>query len=352
MPAVSVIIVNYNGKDVLLSALESVFNTMYPNFQVVVVDNNSSDGSDMDAERLFGGRREFTLVKLNSNLKYSGANNAGFAHSSKRAKYLVFLNNDTIVKQNWLLEIIRVMENDPSIGALQPVIMRMNNPREIDSAGLLMTPFGEVVRAKLYPGLVREVFYAHGAAIIMPRKVFAALGGFRTYFRDCCEERDLCWRIWLRGLRVVCIPKKLVYHSGGWTLNRVYGRTGSPPKLLTRFKLDTMLLNYRFGNIIRIVPITILGELINAFGAAAKSALEGYPKEALRELSSFLGVVLVIFDLPYVVRNRSFVQTRIRKVTDEALLARAFIRPATVPRSVGMLLALKWKSDIANERGM
>jgi hypothetical protein len=219
----------------------------------------------------------------------------------------------------------------------------MRNPREIDSAGFLMTPFGEVVPAKFYPRLVREVFYVHGAAIIVPRKVFATLGGFRTYFRDCCEETDLCWRIWLGGLRVVCIPKKLVYHSGGWTLNRVYGRTGSPPKLLTRFKLDMMLLNYSFGNVIRNVTIAILGELINALGAAAKGALEGYPKEALRGLSSFLGIVLVIFDLPYVVRNRSFVQTKIRKLTDEALLARAFIRPATLPRSVRMLLALKWK---------
>ena len=289
MPAVSIIIVNYNGKGVLVNALESVFDTTYPNFQVIVVDNHSSDDSDLDAERRFGERNNFKLVKLNANLKYSGANNAGFAHSSKRAKYLVFLNNDTMVKQHWLLEIVRVMENDTSIGALQPVIMRMKNPREIDSAGWLMTPFGEIIPAKFYPRLIREVFYAHGAAIIVPRNVFASLGGFRTYFRDCCEETDLCWRIWLRGLRVVCIPKKLVYHSGGWTLNRVYGRTGSPPKLLTRFKLDMMLLNYSVGNVIRNVTIAIVGEVINALGGAAKGVLEGHPEEAMRRIEQLSG---------------------------------------------------------------
>jgi GT2 family glycosyltransferase len=345
MPAVSVIIANCNGKGVLVKALESVFNTTYPNLQVIVVDNHSSDGSDTDAERIFSGRKNFTLVKLNSNLKYSGANNAGFAYSLKCAKYLAFLNNDTMVNQQWLLEIIRVMENDPSIGASQPVIMTMRNPREIDSAGLLMTPYGETVPAKLSPPLVREVFYAHGAAIIVPKKVFATLGGFRTYFRDCCEETDLCWRIWLHGLRVVCIPRKLVYHSGGWTLNRLYGRTGSPPKLLTRFKLDMMLLNYSPGSVIRNVPIAILGMLIDALASAAKGALEGHPREALRGFSIFLGIVLAISDLPYVIRNRPFVQTRIRKVTDEALLARAFIRPFTLPRSVRMLLTLSYKRN-------
>lgn len=343
MPAVSVIIANCNGKEVLASALESVFNTTYSNFEVILVDNNSSDGSDVDAERHFGGRRSFTLVKLDSNLKYSGANNSGFLHSSKRAKYLVFLNNDTRVEPHWLSEIVRVMEDDPSIGALQPVIMRMRNPREIDSAGWLMTPFGEVVRARFDPRLIREVFYAHGAAIIVPKKVFAALRGFRTYFRDCCEETDLCWRIWLQGLRVVCIPAKLVYHLGGWTLNSVYGRPGSPPRLLTRFKLDMMILNYNFSNVLRYVPIAILGQLINALATAAKGSLEGHSREALLGFNSLLGIVLPIFDIPYIVRNRRLVQTSIRTITDEALLARAFIRPAAVPRSVRMLLTLKWQ---------
>jgi len=330
-PTVSVIIVNYNGRGVLTNALEAVFNTTYPNFEVLVIDNHSNDNSDVDAERLFGARKNFKMVRLNSNIKYSGANNAGFAHSSNRAKYLAFLNNDTRVKENWLSEIIRTMENDPSIGALQPVIMRMKNPREIDSSGFLMTPFGEIMPAKFHPPIIREVFYAIGAAIIVPRRVFATLGGFRPYFKDCCEETDLCWRIWLRGLRVVCLPKKLAYHWRGWTLRREYGSQGSPPELLTRFKLDMIFLNYSLRNIICKVPIAILGELIKALGSAAKASLRGDARATVWALRTLVGIVLLVFDLPYVVRNRALVQTKIRTVSDEALLARAFVRPTAIP---------------------
>lgn len=143
----------------------------------------------------------------------------------------------------------------------------------------------------------------------------------------------------------MCLPKKLVYHWGGWTLNREFGYPGAPPKLLKRFKLDMMLLNYSFGNVICKVLVAILGELIDTLANAAKYSLEGHPKESLRAFGGLLGILLLVFDLPYVVRNRWFVQTRIRKLTDEALLARAFIRPDPIPKPIRLLLTLKFLSS-------
>jgi GT2 family glycosyltransferase len=135
-PLVSVIILNYNGKDYLENCIRSVLKTQYQNFEVILVDNASTDTSIGKAKALFGNDLRLTIVRSNVNLGFSGGNNLGFYHSSGR--YVAFLNNDTVVDPNWLKPLIDTMENDPSIGIAQSLIFNIDG-KTIQNGGWIFS---------------------------------------------------------------------------------------------------------------------------------------------------------------------------------------------------------------------
>jgi|WetSurMetagenome_2_1015567.scaffolds.fasta_scaffold160869_2 GT2 family glycosyltransferase len=119
-PKVFIVILNYNRKDRLKKCLDSVFQIKYPNFEVIIVDNNSSDGSFEMARK---GYSRAILIKNEANLGYSSGNNVGIRYALERkADYILLLNNDTEVRANFLSSLISVAEGDAMIGILSPLI--------------------------------------------------------------------------------------------------------------------------------------------------------------------------------------------------------------------------------------
>ena len=106
-PKVSIIIVNYCGQKLLEKCLKSLSDTSYPNYEIIVVDNNSSDGS---LEFLSKNCLEIQVMSLNKNYGFATPNN--MAAKIAKGKYLVFLNNDTTVTTSWLSELVNALEND------------------------------------------------------------------------------------------------------------------------------------------------------------------------------------------------------------------------------------------------
>jgi GT2 family glycosyltransferase len=205
MPKVSVIILNYNGKKYIERCLSSVFLTRYPSLEIILVDNASNDGSRELALSLFGKRTGFKLINSPVNLWISGGYNLGAQNSE--GEYLIFLNNDTMVEPDWVTELVHSLSKDKSIGAAQSKILMLEKPRLLECAGGFLDPLGmpcERGSGEEDTGQYDrpdEIFYAKGAAMALPRDVFFEVGGFDDIYMSYFEETDLCWRIWLHGLR-------------------------------------------------------------------------------------------------------------------------------------------------------
>ncbi|MEM7815328.1 MAG: glycosyltransferase family 2 protein, partial [Candidatus Aenigmatarchaeota archaeon] len=121
MPKVSVIILNWNGKQFLKDCLNAVFNQTYNDFEVVFVDNASSDGSADFVKQEFLCEIKSGKLKIvinDRNYGFAEGNNIGVRNSSPDSEYIALLNNDTVVDPNWLEELVRILDEDKTVGAV------------------------------------------------------------------------------------------------------------------------------------------------------------------------------------------------------------------------------------------
>ena len=210
-PKVSVIIVNYNGKKFLEKCLESLCKVNYENFEIIVVDNNSTDGS---IELVTKNYPSIILLKLNSNKGFAEPNNIGAKIAN--GKYLLFLNNDTIVTPNFISEMVQVIENDKKIAICQSLLLKPDE--SIDSSGDFIDHLGVVYNSTKKTDEIREISSARGASMLIRKDVFDILEGFDEKFYVSFEDVDLGWRTWMIGYKVILTPKSVVYHVGSQTI--------------------------------------------------------------------------------------------------------------------------------------
>jgi GT2 family glycosyltransferase len=213
-PKVSVIIVNFNGKNLLEKCLNSLFKIDYDNFEVILVDNNSTDES---VDFITKNYPSIISIKLDLNKGFAEPNNIG--SKSAKGEYLLFLNNDTVVTPNFISEMIKVIENNDQIGICQSLLLKANNT--VDSSGDFIDGLGVVFSSKKIPNDIEKISSAKGASLLIRKKLFSDLGGFDKKFFATFEDVDLGWRTWILGYSVVIVPKSIVYHIGGQTINQL-----------------------------------------------------------------------------------------------------------------------------------
>jgi GT2 family glycosyltransferase len=315
-PLVSVIILNYNGMSLIERCLGSVLNSNYHNFEVLFVDNASSDNSVDFTKRKFENDTRLKIIQCRENFGFAQGNNIGVGQA--KGKYLVFLNTDTEVNPDWMRELVAIMENDLTLGAAQSKLLRMNAPKIFDSAGDIMDYYGGAFsrgHGESDDGqydVVSDIFSARGAAFIIKRDIFETLGMFDTKFVSFLEDVDLSWRIWLNGYRIVFVPKSIVFHLGGATLNKL------PKSLVVRSAVHSrinqivmMIKNYSFKNVVKYVPArifinsTIVLSLFIADPVDAQKAFK-YCRESL--------------SLKDIWKEHLRVQNKIRKVPDDLVM--------------------------------
>jgi GT2 family glycosyltransferase len=230
-PLVSIIISNFNGKKYVENCLSSVLKTEYSNFEVVFVDNASTDGSLSIVEKSFGGDSRLRIVKNSKDLGFSVANNIGFKYTSGR--YIAFLNNDTVVDSHWLSYLIAAFERDRTIGMAQTSVLEITGDR-IQTNGVLLSDYymslyeigqGKSIDTK-YP-LTFEVSFAFGAAMIIDRKIVEERGLFDPIVSSYYDDILLSIKTCLWGKRVVTVSESKIYHAGGnaTNSNRTYYNT-------------------------------------------------------------------------------------------------------------------------------
>lgn len=221
-PIVSIIIVNWNGKELLSECVPSVFSSVYPNYEIILVDNGSTDGS---VEFIREKYSEVKIIKLDRNYGFAKGNNIGIeeALKDKNVRYIALLNNDTKVDKNWLSELVKVAESDEKIGMCALKILRIDNPMVIDSTGAVFK-LGSIVSnrgcGKIDKGQYDkklDIVGACGASGLFKRQMLEEIGLFDEDFFAYYEDAELSWRAYKKGWNARYVPTSVVYHKGGGT---------------------------------------------------------------------------------------------------------------------------------------
>lgn len=211
-PKIFVIILNYNGKNTLSKCLSSVFGSNYQNFEVVVVDNDSRDGSFEKARAQFS-RAHF--IKNSSNIGFAKGNNIGIRFAlEKFADFVFILNNDAAIKKNTLSKLIETSFQDHSAGIISPIIYSGKN-RDIWFAG------GKVNWLKmrtqhLYIQKQAAAYsseYITGCAMFVKKEVFKKIGLFDERFFLYYEDADFSLRAKNAGFKLLVDPTISVFHQ-------------------------------------------------------------------------------------------------------------------------------------------
>lgn len=227
---VAIVILNWNGEELINEFLPSVVKyTPSEIANIYLADNGSTDNSIEFVKTHFP---DVNIISLHKN--YGFAEGYNKAINSINEEYSVLLNSDVEVSENWLYPLLNYMEKHRDVAACQPKIRSYSSKEYFEYAGAaggFIDKFGyPFCRGRLFNVIeqdkgqydfITEIFWASGACLMIRTSVFKEVGGFDNNFFAHMEEIDLCWRLWARGYKVVCIPQSVVYHLGGATLNKM-----------------------------------------------------------------------------------------------------------------------------------
>jgi GT2 family glycosyltransferase len=222
-PLVSVVIVNWNGERFLRQCLDSLKAQTFVDFEIIVVDNGSVDGSVALLETSY--RDMVRLMKNGKNLGFAEGNNQGIAAS--RGEYVATLNTDTVADRNWLHELVRVVESAQDIGMVGSKILLIDTPGAIDSVGVNIYPDGmSRQRGRLEPDDGRyaepeEILLPSACAALYRKAMLDEIGLFDAAFFAYCEDTDLGLRGRLAGWKAMLAPAAIVHHHYSGTAGKV-----------------------------------------------------------------------------------------------------------------------------------
>lgn len=281
-PLVSVIVVNYNGKKYLKNCFDSLANVNYPDFELVLVDNGSSDNS---VEFIRQNYPKVKIIELKENLGLAVASNRG-AQIAK-GEYLFFLNNDTIVDKNILSELVKAAQADQKIAVCACDVFTYDGKSRIgEKIGVSVDRFG-------YPCYNRGPLFYPDAAIFIRKKVFEEIGRFDSRLFLYGEDRDLCWRVWLQGYRIAPVETAKFLHDSACTLEgeKNYKTNTWKRELGERSLIRSMLKNYSLSTLAYILPQYILLSSLELmaliFSGQYKVVKEAYFKAYIWNIKNF-----------------------------------------------------------------
>jgi GT2 family glycosyltransferase len=218
-PRVAIIVLNWNGLVDTLECLESLTHLDYPAYEVVIVDNGSTDGSVSAIRARYS---KAAIIETGENLGYTGGNNAGLRYALERhVDYFLLLNNDTEVAPDFLRRLVEAAEADPRIGVVGPTIYYHDRPDVIWSAGgAIDWGRGSTRMAGLdereegqFGTEPRSVDFATGCAMLVRRAVVEHVGTLDERFFAYYEETEWCVRIARAGYKIVHVPMAKVWHK-------------------------------------------------------------------------------------------------------------------------------------------
>lgn len=255
---VSVVIANWNGKKWLDKCLNTLFYQDYDNLEVIIVDNNSTDGS---VDFIKDNYNKVIIIENKKNLGFGVANNIGVKRST--GEVLFFLNNDTECFPDTISKLMSFNANS-NFNILSPKILNQDRQALPDgqySSGMdfLGTPIGPT----------SKLFYVEGCSMMIGRKDFDYLGGFDENYFMYSEDIDLCWRAYLYGMKVGICDESRIIHFGGGSSEKTRYEEGVMHTIpffrryeVEKNNLRNILKNYRLFNLIWVIPLFLFQELL------------------------------------------------------------------------------------------
>ena len=260
MPTVSILIVNYNGGELLLETLRSLERQTRPPDEVIVVDNASTDGS---ADALPPG---VTLIRSAANLGFTGGNNLALQHA--KGEYIGLLNSDAVATERWIEELAQTLDREPRAAVAEGKILFPADPPRIDQAGALFNDLGNYWGRgynEIDDGQYdtpAEVAGVTGCAMMLRRSSLDGEPLFDDSLFMYGEELDLTIRLRERGRIILYNPNAVVWHRGMHSLQRAQEN----PRLFqqlhaNRNRLKLIAKYYPARILIGRLPLLVLGML-------------------------------------------------------------------------------------------
>lgn len=310
-PLVSIIIINWNGEELLKACLPSLKKINYKNFEIILVDNGSIDNSINFTKKIFPTSK---IIHNKTNLGFAKANNQAIKQA--KGELILFLNNDTKVTPNFLTILVNRLITDSKMGACQPKILHLEKKGKLDSIGSFLTISGFLYHlgfeARDSKKLDKEIklFSGKGSCLLFKKGVLNKIGNFDADFFAYFEETDLCWRLWLAGYYLQYIPHAVIYHKSWGTTNKL-------PLFIVSFhsfknRIASLIINLEFWNLLKIIPVHVIFCLFIALYYLVKLK----PANTLAIIHAFIWNTA---NLPSTLKKRQNVQTKIRIISDKEL---------------------------------
>ncbi len=305
-PKVAIIILNWNSWIDTIECLESIYQIAYSNYNIIVVDNRSENESiekikkycegklsveskffkynfenkpiriiEYNREEIENEEREYKyvfdllpnknliIIKNENNYGFAEGNNIGirYALKSLNPKYIMLLNNDTVVDKNFLGEMINIAEHDEKIAAVQSKLLRKDNIQIIDSLGQEVFSDGRIreISSKKNSDCVfipNEIFGVCAAAALFKVAIFKKIGLFDQVFFALFEDVDLSWRIRLEGYKSFLASESIVYHKRGISGKDLSQKNRTLNYYSVRNSLLILIRYYPTINLLKFFPTT------------------------------------------------------------------------------------------------
>lgn len=343
-PQISIIISNYNGVKlgILQECLKKFINIDYPNYELILVDNASTDNSIKIAQKIFGGNPKFRIVRNPVNM-YSNGLNLGL--EAAKGEYVAYCANDTAVEKKYFTKLVKAFERYPKLALAQGKVVMYYDHSIIDSVGESIDIYANPVttgyqsKDKGQYENEDEILSATGTACILKKSTLRKVGNFDPIYGIGYEDIDLALRIRHQGFEIRRIPSAICYHKKGMTdlspMIRVKVKWN-----FNKNRISTMIKNYPLSLLPKVLPVTVfiyLGLMI--WDLVVNRDLQ-------LALTRPLSIVWVVFHLPHLLKLRRGIRSKTTKTSDKKVLK--FFTPADVFGKTKAVILDKFSNKLAS----
>ena len=254
-PLVSVIVLNFNAKEFLVNCIDSIFDSNYQNFEVILVDNASSDQTYQICKEK---HPKINLIINEKNLGYCGGNNIGI--KSAKGEFIIILNPDTVVDPNWITEFLKSYKQFGD-AIYQPKFLSMDDHKMLLSSGQMINLFGfgfsrgKGTFEKKEDEKTHKIGYASGTCLFTSSSIMKKLDFFDNFLFAYHDDLDLCWRAAMIKIPSYYVSNSIVFHpregyAFKWNSLKFF--------LMERNRIYCMLTHFTRKTIFRMLPALIL----------------------------------------------------------------------------------------------
>jgi GT2 family glycosyltransferase len=251
---ISIIILNYNGKGLLKNCVDSVLKQTYQDFEVIILDNGSSDGSYEFLTANYSDISNIKIIHINRNLGFAEGNN--YALSFTQGEYIVLLNNDTVVDTNWLGELYYAITTIHNAGIVQSLVITQGVPEKYYTKNGTLNLFGNNIMEVFNIGTdgIGEILQANGCSLIFPKKILKEVQGlFVSEYFAYAEDSFFSLKVKFAGYNIYHNSKSLVKHIGSSTTKKA--KVSYTTFLQERNRILNFLILFSSSFLIKYIPL-------------------------------------------------------------------------------------------------